>query len=61
MIIDANELRKKLKYVPKSCDKVFVSLIHHDESNVDEICFSFFSDTSKITFDFNIFEFDEEI
>lgn len=59
MIIDLNELRKKLKHIPTSYDKAFFNIVHNDDTG-DELNITIFKDGTSISFEINIFEFDKE-
>lgn len=61
MIIDINELRKKLKHIPTTFDKAFLKIVHDDESVDDELVMTIFKDGTDISFEVNIYEFDKEI
>lgn len=56
MIINLNELREKIKLIPKSCDIAFVSIIHDDEVGVDYLNFECYKDHSNIYHCINITE-----
>lgn len=56
MIINLNELREKMRLIPKSCDIAFVTIVKDFDSGVEYLNLECFKDKSNVCHYINITE-----